>query len=199
MAGRGPAPTGTARRRNKPGSESVAGKAKKAAAARKTTAVAKKPAARRAPAKARSTRSATAPRGEVLAAVPPLGETYTNRVWDQDLGEHRLEQVDYLQETRDWYESWRTSTVAVRLERVHWMALRRAAKLVDRFERGDTALGDTIRKIEANFGGSPYDMQRLGYFGKGEDDDGESDNNPTPATPGSSNVVDLRARLSAKK
>lgn len=194
MAGRGPAPTGTARRRNKPGTEGVAAKAKKAAAARKTKAAAAKPAAKRS-AKPRSTKSpkSTAPRGEVL------GKSYTNRVWDQDLGEHRLEQVDYLQETRDWYESWRTSTVAVRLERVHWMALRRAAKLVDRFERGDTALGDTIRKIEANFGGSPYDMQRLGYFGKGEDDDGESDNNPTASTPGSSNVVDLRARLSAKK
>lgn len=185
MAGRGPAPKAPdqRRRRNKPAAAKPAPAKKRAPAKRKSTA---------------STKTTESPKSTVLSGVPLLPKTYKVRVWDQDLGEHRAEEQEYLDSTREWYEAWKTSTVAVRLERIHWLALRRAARLQDLFDRGDVSQAGELRKIEANFGGSVYDLQRLGYHGKAEEDDPEQQE-PAASTGPGGNVVDLRTRLSAKK
>lgn len=160
------------------------------------------PGTNRKPAAQRRRRNQPAPNGTAAkatpgarAAAPALPRSYLWRRWDQELGEHREEKVTYLAATRAWYEAWKRSPIAGELELVHWLALRRAAKLVDRFERGDTSLADAIRKIETNFGGSPYDLRRLGHCAPPAADAGEQ---PQPQ-PGGGKVVDLRERLSAKR
>lgn len=70
----------------------------------------------------------------------------------------------FLKATREWYEDWTQSSPARRFSRVHWRRLQMVvAPLVDQFNRLPTKeLAAEIRLQEAEFGGSPYSLRRLG-------------------------------------
>lgn len=69
----------------------------------------------------------------------------------------------FLKATRDWYEAWARSPMAVEFTGVHWQRLQRVARIVDQYERtSDPSLLAEIRLQEAGFGGTPLDLRRLG-------------------------------------
>lgn len=91
---------------------------------------------------------------------PPLPAKYSVRVWDGE--KHKTSQVKFLASTRRWYEQWSTSPMAVEFTLVHWLRLQSIAKLQDRFDRGDLTVASELRQALAGFGGTPYDVRRLG-------------------------------------
>jgi hypothetical protein len=104
-------------------------------------------------------------------AFPPLPEKYRIErivmVKDPETKKRVPETIvlepEYLPATRDWYETWARSPMAVEFTAVHWQRLLRLARVVDQFERtSDEKLLAEIRLQEAGFGGTPMDLRRLG-------------------------------------
>jgi sulfur relay (sulfurtransferase) DsrC/TusE family protein len=92
---------------------------------------------------------------------PKLPKTYRVKVPSKDGIATR--HVAFLKETKDWYETWARSPMATEFTDVHWRRLQMVAKLVDQYERNP--LKDVlaeIRQHENSFGGTPYDLRRLG-------------------------------------
>jgi hypothetical protein len=89
---------------------------------------------------------------------PPLPDRY--RVADPEDGTPFL--VDYLAETRHWYDVFARSPMATRFVEVDWMRLQQLAPLIDRYYRNPSqTLIAELRQQQAMFGGSPIDRQRL--------------------------------------
>jgi hypothetical protein len=102
---------------------------------------------------------------------PKLPKTYRveRTVWvkDKDSGkkvpETKVFNVAYLRGTRDWYETWARSPMAIEFTGVDWQRLQRIARLVDAYERSPSKeLLAEIRLQEAGFGGTPLDRRRMG-------------------------------------
>lgn len=91
---------------------------------------------------------------------PPLPATYMQRTWDGE--KHVEKRVRFLPSTRDWYEAWARSPMAVEFTGVHWLRLQSLAKIQDRFDRGDMTVAGELRQGLASFGGTPMDVRRLG-------------------------------------
>ncbi len=73
----------------------------------------------------------------------------------------RRKQVRYLHDTREWYETWARSPMATKFTGVDWNRLRRVATLADAFYRRPTqVLAAEMRLQEALFGGTPVDRLR---------------------------------------
>lgn len=123
MAGNGPAPTGTAARRNNPKIDEL---------------------------------DAAGYQGE----YPALPKRYSVGI-NPETG--RSITRTFTAETRDWYETWARSPMATQFTGVWWKRLQLLARLVDGYVREpSTKLLSEIRLNEAGFGGTPYDLRRLG-------------------------------------
>lgn len=73
----------------------------------------------------------------------------------------RRKQVRYLHDTREWYETWATSPMATKFTGVDWNRLRRVAVLADAYyRRPSQQLAAEMRLQEALFGGTPVDRLR---------------------------------------
>lgn len=82
---------------------------------------------------------------------------------DKKVPELKLANIAYLKATREWYETWARSPMAVEFTGVHWQRLQRIARIVDQYEReADPKILAEIRLQEAGFGGTPLDLRRLG-------------------------------------
>lgn len=68
----------------------------------------------------------------------------------------------FLAQTRKWYEAWATSPMATEFTTVHWLRLQDVAVLQDRYNRGELELAGELRLQLAGFGGTPFDLRRLG-------------------------------------
>lgn len=116
---------------------------------------------------------------------PPLPVTWSNTVLEKTRNGDGEEEVvsktikiTFLQATRDWYDIWGASPMAVEFTAVDWNRLQRIAKLVDQYERKPSKdLMAEIRLQEASFGGTPMDRRRLGQVigGKKSGAKGEGD------------------------
>lgn len=93
---------------------------------------------------------------------PELPKTYRHQRWDAEAQEHKSTRHPFLAETRRWYKTWATSPLAHEFTEVHWLRLQEIAKLKDRLERGDFTVAGEYRHALAGFGGTPFDLRRLG-------------------------------------
>jgi hypothetical protein len=118
---------------------------------------------------------------------PELPITYMQRTWDGE--KHVEKRVRFLPSTRDWYQAWARSPMAVEFTEVHWLRLQSLAKLQDRFDRGDMTVAAELRQGLAAFGGSPLDVRRLGRTIDRTQGDGE------PRAQPARSASDRRARL----
>lgn len=74
---------------------------------------------------------------------------------------NRRKQIKYLHDTREWYETWAHSPMAVKFTGVDWNRLRRVAILADAYYRKPSQpLAGELRLQEALFGGTPVDRLR---------------------------------------
>lgn len=109
------------------------------------------------------------PEERVLAGTPsevlPLPKSYrlTHRERDDEGRWVTVTQtIQYLAETREWYEAWTTSPLAVEWSVVDRHRFRDLARLQDQYLRGDLSHAAEIRLQLAAFGGTPADRRRLG-------------------------------------
>lgn len=83
--------------------------------------------------------------------------------YDYDTDQGVLE-IEFRAETREWYETWGRSPMAVKFTGTDWNRLRWVvAPLFDRYMRspGDTKLASELRLQEERFGGTVMDRARL--------------------------------------
>lgn len=97
-------------------------------------------------------------RGKAAVSLP---KTYRTRVWDNEQQEHVDNVIEYLPETRAWFDVWAKSPQATRFTKTAWQRLLLIARLVDRFNRGDSEVMAEIRLNESKLGATPEDLQRL--------------------------------------
>jgi hypothetical protein len=89
---------------------------------------------------------------------PPLPGAY--RTLAEDDGTSIM--VDYLSETRKWYDVMAHSPMATRFTDFDWLRLQQCAPLVDRYYRHPSqTLAAELRLQQAQFGGSPTDRQKM--------------------------------------
>lgn len=73
----------------------------------------------------------------------------------------KRKQVRYLHDTREWYETWAHSPMATKFTGVDWNRLQRVAILADAYyRRPSQPLAGELRLQEALFGGTPVDRLR---------------------------------------
>lgn len=102
--------------------------------------------------------------------------------------------VQFLKGTREWYDTWARSPMAVEFTGVDWQRLQRVARLVDQYERNPTKeLLAELRLQEAGFGGTPLDRRRLGRTIEPSKDTGQKPKSSTRTSGG------RRARLTRVK
>jgi hypothetical protein len=116
------------------------------------------------------------PAADVLPAegntepFPPLPRSWRKEyvVWERDpetrekYAVEKVKQVRYLPITREWYEEFATSPMAVRFTKVDWSRLRLIlAPLRDQFHRGNHALAGEIRLQETRLGATVRDRQEM--------------------------------------
>lgn len=100
---------------------------------------------------------------------PPLPATWSRTVLrpvETGDGEHEMvsvtQKVTYLKLTREWYETWARSPMAVRFTTVDWMRLRQIAPLIDQYNRSPKKdLASEIRLQESLLGATVMDRQRM--------------------------------------
>lgn len=98
------------------------------------------------------------PEGGFQGDFPPLADGYD---YDTDNG---AVEIAFRAETREWYETWAHSPMAVKFTGTDWNRLRWVvAPLFDRYMRspGDTKLASELRLQEERFGGTVMDRMRL--------------------------------------
>lgn len=111
----------------------------------------------------------TLPADGYAGPYPPLPGAY--RADADDAGQSVM--VDYLPETRRWFDTFARSPMATRFTDVDWLRLQQIAPLVDRYYRHPTAtLAGELRLQQAQFGGTPMDRQRMRLRIAVEGDDG---------------------------
>lgn len=70
--------------------------------------------------------------------------------------------ITYLKATREWYETWARSPMAVRFTSVDWMRLRELAPLKDQYHRRPAKdLASELRLQESLLGATVMDRQRM--------------------------------------
>lgn len=92
---------------------------------------------------------------------PALAQGYTLVI---DTEDGPIEQwVEFLPSTREWYEEWAHSPMAVRFTAVDWGRLRRViAPLADKFHRRPTtSIATELRLQESLLGATVMDRQRM--------------------------------------
>lgn len=73
----------------------------------------------------------------------------------------KRKQIKYLHDTREWYETWAHSPMATKFTAVDWNRLRRLAILTDGYyRRPSQSLASEIRLQETLMGGAPLDRLR---------------------------------------
>lgn len=72
-----------------------------------------------------------------------------------------VEDVEYLAETGEWYETFARSPVACRFSATDWRRLRDLAPLKDQFYRGAHQLASEIRLQETRLGATVRDRQEM--------------------------------------
>jgi hypothetical protein len=100
---------------------------------------------------------------------PSLPATWSNTVMQKvETGDGEQEMVPvtvkmtYLKATREWYETWARSPMAVRFTQVDWMRLRQIAPLVDKYNRSPRKdLAAELRLQESLLGATVMDRQRM--------------------------------------
>jgi hypothetical protein len=100
---------------------------------------------------------------------PPLPTSWSNTVTQKvETGDGNQEMVPvtvkmtYLKLTRDWYETWAHSPMAVRFTSVDWMRLKQLAPLVDQYNRRPRKdLASELRLQESLLGATVMDRQRM--------------------------------------
>jgi hypothetical protein len=100
---------------------------------------------------------------------PPLPATWSNTVLQPvETGDGEQEMVPvtvkmtYLKLTREWYETWARSPMAVRFTQVDWMRLRQIAPLIDQYNRRPRKdLASELRLQESVLGATVMDRQRM--------------------------------------
>lgn len=110
---------------------------------------------------------------------PPLPATWSNTVMrkvqtgdgdDEILPE--TVRITYLKTTREWYETWARSPMAVKFTTVDWMRLRQLAPLVDQYHRRPAKdLASELRLQESLLGATVMDRQRMRLRVGGPEDD----------------------------
>lgn len=103
----------------------------------------------------------TLPAAGYQGDYPPLAQGYT-LVIDSEEGPSEL-WVEFLPATREWYEEWARSPMAVRFTAVDWGRLRRViAPLADKYHRRpSTSIATELRLQESLLGATVMDRQRM--------------------------------------
>lgn len=100
---------------------------------------------------------------------PPFPATWSNTVMQKvETGDGDSELVavtqkmTFLKATREWYETWARSPMAVRFTSVDWMRLRTIAPLFDQYQRRPRKdLASELRLQESLLGATVMDRQRM--------------------------------------
>jgi hypothetical protein len=90
-------------------------------------------------------------------ALPPVTELEV----DGQLRGPDLPDRDWPQETRDWWEGWRTSAQAATFIKTDWKFLLDTAMLHAEFWRGHFEYAAELRLRAAKFGATPEDRMRM--------------------------------------
>lgn len=101
----------------------------------------------------------------------------------------RVRWVKYLKDTRDWYETWAKSPMAVKFTFVEWRRLRQLAPLVDAHHRNPSReMMSELRLQETLLGGTLMDRHRMNLTIRTGGGDAAAD----PGRPAGGNVRRLR-------
>lgn len=90
-----------------------------------------------------------------------------------------LDRAEFSEQALAWWDAWIKAPQAQWFTATDWLTLRRGVALVQAFYLAPSAqLAAELRQIEARFGGSPADRDRLGWVLRFPEDEGEAEAKP---------------------